>query len=229
MPVSEVVLRECRECGKTLSKHRSGDSRIKYCSKQCQQKVGNRNYTNKVKAKRIEPLLEATAAELPTRRKGTTYHKLVEKGYAEMIVNGTMTSSHAADLLSVTPAAVSRSMGTYRVEQARLHAEEDWEMDFKIARLFPISELGELADLEVGSDRANGLISDICEAFWSFENRYFTIGSKQLKFVREEFHTEIIIEFVKALAWGKRVLVLTPPRHGKSELVLRFCGWLMIM
>jgi len=34
---------------------------------------------------------------------------------------------------------------------------------------------------------------------------------------------------IRAYAFGSRLLVLTPPRHGKSEVVIRFAGWLIVM
>lgn len=229
---SEVVRRDCKReaCPKWIPLTKSANAR--YCSEDCSQKVRNARLLAKKKLSKKETNWEETASESSHRRKGGTYHRLVKDGHAQHIVDGSMTASHAAELLGVTIAAVSRAMGAYRVDIALDEQAAKWVMDPEVAALLPSADLDRLTELGPGASSTHEykrLMKSVQKAFWKFEHRYFTIGSKAEEFIVKRFHRKILKALIVTRIHGERVLILTPPRHGKSEIVLRFVAWLIVM
>jgi hypothetical protein len=68
------------------------------------------------------------------------------------------------------------------------------------------------------------------EDFVSFRDRYFrTEENKQ--YVTEPFHIrwiEAILATMAPEAENRRLMILAPPRHGKTQLLLHFCTWLIV-
>ena len=63
--------------------------------------------------------------------------------------------------------------------------------------------------------------------FLDFRYRHFkTPASKP--FLTEVFHQRWIEAFLHALVTGGRLAILSPPRHGKTELLIHFSTWLII-
>ena len=223
-----ITGRKCAHCGKAIGKSKRASA--KYCSHQCKGNASQSRQREKLSVE-IRAHAEAEKDMSPTRR-GTTLTRMTDLGYPQMVADGTMTVQAAAELLHVTPAAVSRAMGAWRIEEAKRVIQGEWVISDEAARLAPTDlwlEFRDLGFVAEGTDLYGSKLDALAEAFWKFEHRYFTIGSEQDSFIRKPFHSEIIREFIVAQAFGMRVLVLTPPRHGKSELVIRFCAWLIMM
>ena len=152
-----------------------------------------------------------------------------DKGYPQMIFDGELTQSAVAELVYSTPAAVSRAYGAWLVEQKKQVEVDEWTMKRKHTKMLPVKRIASLrasAPTDVGVDKD---IEKCLAQFWKFEHKFFTIGSMQDSFIVEDFHRESIEGMFRAFLWGGRVLILTPPRHGKSEMVLRFIAWLIVM
>lgn len=236
--IAAGTLRACIECGDAMTPKRSANPQAKYCSKSCSGKANQRRFYDNHPEKgrqrpeaKMERVLEETAYEPQNRRKGTTYTKLVDLGLADRIMEHETTATHAADLIGVTVAAVSRAMGTYRHEMEREQAGIDWEMEDWYSDMLPIDEISQLRRMKPDpeSQIQKELLNIVYDSFWRFEHQFVTIGSMQASFLVKPFHEEIIEEMVKAFVWGLRLLVLTPPRHGKSELMIRFVAWIILM
>jgi len=220
-----TVDRVCLQCGKELPKQKQ--STAKFCG------AGHRNkYHNAIaRAKNLAKAAEENGAVLQSRRRGSTYERGLALDYWTQVLNGTMTVTAVADLLGVTVASASRSMATFRVELQKELDAEVWSMDERFAALLPTAEIEQLRSMEPDDESPlqESLLAIVEGAFWSFEHEFVTIGSRQQRFLVKPFHREIITEMVKAFVWGSRVLILTPPRHGKSELMIRFVAWIIIM
>lgn len=63
--------------------------------------------------------------------------------------------------------------------------------------------------------------------FLAFRGRHFKTPSGKA-FLTTAFQTTWIIAFLKALVTGGRLVILSPPRHGKTELLIHFCTWLIV-
>jgi hypothetical protein len=145
------------------------------------------------------------------------------------LLEGHMPQRVAADQLGTTEASISRAMDSVRHDVATAKRQGSWVIEPEAAAMLPSELLDRLK--QIGSDHrhVDGLLAECAAAFWTFEHRFFTIGSRQEKFIVKPFHREIIDEMIRTYVFGSRLLVLTPPRHGKSELVIRFVAWLIIM
>ena len=217
--------RACLSCARVFPKHAPLSK--KYCNSSCRQKA----YRDKVRDEKLVELAETQGAIPQSRRMGKTYTTLIDTGLMGQIIEGTTTSTAAATMIGVTVAAVSRAVGQYRVELRKSAAATQWEMLPQYQAMLPIAEIEQLRSLEPDDDSPlqQQLLAIVEGAFWSFEHEFVTIGSNQIRFLVMGFHREIIHEMTKAFLWGTRVLVLTPPRHGKSELMIRFVAWIILM
>lgn len=75
-------------------------------------------------------------------------------------------------------------------------------------------------------DEAKAALAD----FVSFRNRYFRT-EKDEPYATEPFHIrwiEAILATMAPDATNRRLMILAPPRHGKTQLLLHFCIWLIV-
>ena len=168
--------------------------------------------------------------KLEMSRKGPVYLEL--KRRPEMIrqlMSGQMSQRESADILKTTEASISRAMAAIRFEIARDAENQTWEPSAEAKAMIPVALLDRLTAIGPDHPHVEGLVAECAAAFWTFEAKFFTVGSKQLPFIVKPFHREIVDAMIRAFAFGSRVLVLTPPRHGKSEVVIRFAGWIIVM
>ena len=222
---SNIEGRICLHCKRKISKSKRDGT--KYCTSSCKVRAAQIRMEERARTDK------AIAADDPGKhRKGGVLDKITDNAMAQQIADGTMTITAAAELIHATPAAVSRAMGAWRIVRAQEREADRWEMAPEVAAMFPVHLFTELRAVGLpaeGSDKFEALMFRLEFAFWQFEHRYFTIGSMQLKFKVYPFHVESIREFIVAHVFATKVLILTPPRHGKSEMVLRFVAWLIIM
>jgi len=222
---SDIPGRKCLHCGKAVSKQKRAGT--KYCTDQCKTRF---NQIAMEKRRRTDRQILNEEPNL--RRTGKVYETIDENGMAQKIHDRVLTVTHCAELLQVTPAAVSRGFATWEYMQARDRVDSEWRMAPDIAAMFPVDLFTELKAVGLdkeGSKEFEHLMFRLEFSFWQFEHRYFTIGSMQQKFKVYGFHVESVREFIIAHTFATKVLILTPPRHGKSEMVLRFVAWLIIM
>jgi hypothetical protein len=86
-----------------------------------------------------------------------------------------------------------------------------------LGRDFPTS----IYDLSIFHIRA--LLAD----FLAFRARHFRTPDGE-PFLTEEFHMRWIEAILHAIVTGGRLVILSPPRHGKTELLIHFCTWLIV-
>ena len=130
-----------------------------------------------------------------TVRRGALYNKFKDEGYALDLINENIQQQEVADALSCSTAHVSRMLAAYR---------EDLEKDIQAK------------DWEVSDDAKQSL-----EDFVNFRDRYF-LTEQGIKFDTADFHNKWIKSINKALLEGGQQMILSPPRHGKTELLIHF-------
>jgi len=219
----ERIARYCEYCNNEIPAHKRDGTR--FCNKDHGDKY-------RLREKRISKALARSETEEHGPYNHKVYDRLTNEGYAEAIYQSEMSATNAAQILSVTVAAVSKAMGAYRVEREKQLKEADWSMSELAAFQLPKVYLDELRRLTLDQEesaRFQTVLDRIVEAFWVFQHRHFTIGSRQAKFLVKGFHEEIIRELVISFVFAKRSLILTPPRHGKTEIIIRFIIWVLVM
>ena len=163
-------------------------------------------------------------------RRGEVYERLSETGDGQRIADGLVTQAAIAEIYGVTPASVNRGMEAwyYQTEMDKQHAE--WRRPRLTRAMLPTELWQRLRNLgykEEGTDEFNEIVDYLVRAYAMFSRRYFTLEGKRP--IIEDFHLEWIRLIIICFATGSKQLVLSPPRHGKSETLVRFCIWLIVM
>ncbi len=217
--------RKCKRCGDPISPQKNKGTL--YCGRTCLVRYAQ---IKGEKKKRTDEQLAGT--DLGQARRGDTFKIIDGNGMAQRMYDEELTAKEVAVLIDRTEAAVSRAYEAWLIVSAQQRLADKWEMEPNIAAMFPVDLFEELKEVGLhmeGSEEFEALMFRIEFSFWQFEHRYFTIGSSQAKFEVYPFHVITIREFIIAKVFAEKVLILTPPRHGKSEMVLRFMAWLIIM
>ncbi|HEY5727484.1 MAG TPA: hypothetical protein VIV08_02630 [Acidimicrobiia bacterium] len=152
-------------------------------------------------------------------------HLLASRGLFADILGGAITQRAVAKLLDVHETQVSRAVSGLRqlaLDKQLSHAPLGMDVEAMLHRTPPPTTLsGELDDdlvwawCEAGAD-----------AFFTWEERYCRLPGDKL-YLRDPFHREWVVEMLYAIAVGGYLQILAPPRHGKSQLQVHFCTWLI--
>lgn len=220
-------------CNKRVPKARG---RAKYCSVSCknrtyEQKRKLRNYQKKIAAGEAIPP-EISEQVKRTHRKGKTYRDLVQTGLGDALIERKVSMSAVAEMLDVSPAEVTRALEAYGFLIAQRKAAESWQMDDEVAALFPAHRFDELRALGLDAedtDEFQQVAAELVDTWVAMQDRYFTIGQRETAMVVKDFHREWVYEAVVAFTFGLKVLIIAPPRHGKTEVMMRILVWLFVM
>ena len=186
-------------CHRPLPKGRS-----KYCSERCY----NRINMQKKRARKagIEWKQEDDELNIPSQktnvqsRRGKVYNDIVESGLAEEILEEKNTIKNVASILGTTVGAVSMAFSAY-VEDLKIQKQkETWS-------------LPQVAEKTL-------------QDFKNFRDRYFMTETGDA-YETPEFHKKWIEEIMNAIDTGGQHMILSPPRHGKTDLLIHFAVWLI--
>ena len=166
------------------------------------------------------------------KRKGRVYRQLKETFLDQEIIDEKITATVAAQMLDTSVSEVMRAMAAITWERARDEAITHWEMAPDVAGLFPRDGFTELKALGLQAEDTpefQHTLNHMVECWVQFQSRYFLVGSQQVPMVVKPFHREWVAEFIVAVCFGLKVLIIAPPRHGKTEVLMRFLKWLYVM
>ena len=173
----------------------------KYCSKRCYRRISMRIKRAKDKGEEYKlPIKDVNQPQAATVRRGQYYEKFINEGYALELLNGKITRQEVAAGLGCTVGNVARLMAAYREDIEIEAATQNWEL----------------------SDDAKQSLKE----FKGFRDRYF-LTELGVPFETADFHNKWIKSINKALLNGGQQMILSPPRHGKTELLIHFVVWLI--
>ena len=129
--------------------------------------------------------------------RGELYPKFVEL-YANQIERQKITHQEAADLLETSRATVTKMYAAYLEDKENFEARKDWK---------------------VSEETVKSL-----QDFKDFRNRYFKTETGDL-YETADFHEGWINSIMDAIANGGQQMILSPPRHGKTDLLTHFAVW----
>ena len=196
------IVCELPECNNQLPK-----GQRKYCSKQCKwnrdkrvQRAKEIGKEYKIQQKDINKPMTGSKDQTgrTSPRRGPLYEKFVELGYAKDLAEERIEQSEVAEDMKCTIAHVSRMFAAYKEDIQRAKEQEDWAVP-KEAK----------ASLK---------------SFTKFRERYF-LTEKGKPFETAPFHENWINNILDAIDKGGQLQILSPPRHGKTELLIHFCIW----
>ena len=132
-----------------------------------------------------------------TVSRGEHYQDYV-KLYAEKVEKKLIQKQQVAKLLEVSNTIVTKMHEAYKVDKANLKKAEDWET--------PKEALASLRKFE------------------DFRDRYFRTETGE-KYETADFHQKWINAILTAIDEGNEQMILSPPRHGKTDLLTHFAVW----
>ena len=139
---------------------------------------------------------EAASTQMTVSR-GEHYEDYV-KLYAEKVEKKLIQKQQVAKLLEVSNTIVTKMHEAYKVDKANLKKAEDWET--------PKEALASLRKFE------------------DFRDRYFKTETGE-KYETADFHQKWINAILTAIDEGNEQMILSPPRHGKTDLLTHFAVW----
>ena len=184
-------------CHAPSCKKRLTGKQRKFCSTQCNKRVwaAAKRHNSKVEEKPINKEYKSDSGDYASVRRGQYYTSFVKEGLAEAVANGDMTVVEAASLLGCTSATVSRMLAAFKIDSKNEVLAEDWELS-----------------KEAKKNLRN---------FSSFRKKYFRTELGK-EYETADFHVGWINNIIDSIKHGKELLILSPPRHGKTELLIHF-------
>jgi hypothetical protein len=138
--------------------------------------------------------------------------------------------TYVAEVLHVTPASVSRAWSAIVLDGMIEEKRKDWVQPWSARAMLPVWKLErvrEMGPAGEGTEEFERLIDELVRAYSVFSRVFFRLEGKRP--IVEEFHLKWIRSIIVAYAVGGKQLILSPPRHGKSEMLIRFVVWMIVM
>lgn len=168
----------------------------KYCSEQCNKRSWAQKNRDgaELPLKPINQEFKSDTGNYASIRRGKYYNEF-RTLYAETLATGEITTQEVAADLDCTSATVSRMLAAYKIDKGTEIKGENWSQGEEVLELL-----------------AN---------FSSFRNKYFATETGE-KYETADFHLNWIENIEDSIENGKELLILSPPRHGKTELLIHF-------
>ena len=210
-------------------------SHARFCTKEHAHKSAYiKRRERKKKEKEVQGLFRNpdTETKVPQERQGWITDKLRNDSItAEQLLSGELTASALAIMWDVSTAGVTRAMQGLLAERAIEQERDAWQQSKRVQAMLPGELMKELKELgrqhKDDSARFVELTDHLVRCYSVFSRRYFNLeGNRPLI---KDFHIRWIRTIIEAYATGGKRLILSPPRHGKSETLIRFVVWFIVM
>ena len=153
------------------------------------------NVRSRNKTTQEEKKLTITSSNRANR--GEYFDTFVEE-YAEEVLDGILTQKFVAEDMGIDASVVARMLLAYKEDKALGKAREDWSVPEEA--------------------------KESLKSFESFRNRYFVTETGK-PYETAKFHKDWIKNILKAIDKGEQLMILSPPRHGKTDLLTHFAVW----
>lgn len=206
---------EASGCGTYLPSGAAGNRR--YCSDRCRDREAKRRYRSR------QTVAVVGVTSRPNNQNSDALDFLRQNPQAyEAVISGRISQHKLAEAMGVSRPTLTDALGRLSLE--RLHAvqREDWTLDPEMAYLIG----ADLGDPPPGGVDLDAWLTEMVERFALWRDRFFTTSKGP--FLTRDFAKAWIRSVLAALVGGGRQLILSPPRHGKSELMVHFAVWLII-
>ena len=175
----------------------------KFCSKRCYNRITMQK--KRAKEKGLIWTQEEDTLNIPSQknvqsRRGQVYNDLIESGLGKDLMANKITKSEVSKILKTSVAAVSMAYNAYIEDLENEVAQGKWE----------IPQVAEKS----------------LQDFRDFRDRYFQT-EKGEPYETPDFHIKWINAILEAIEHGEQQMILSPPRHGKTDLLIHFAVWLI--
>jgi len=145
----------------------------------------------------------------------------------QQVLDGEVPASYIAHLSGFTSGAVARALQAVRITQNFEAKKADWVAPWVARATIPTVMFKRFEVMSEDDPEFESTLDHLVRCYSVFSRRYFELEGKRP--LIKEFHLDWIRAILKALAVGGKQLIISPPRHGKSEMLVRFAVWLIIM
>ena len=200
-----------------------------YCTKAHQIKAASDRANKRLSAK-LDAERTFDAPREYQHRTGEVYMRLLGDPKLPLLLDGTIPASAYAQKMDVTTAALTRALHGHRMDIDIKALQDGWQRSWRVKAMLPIGKMERLKELghgAKGTDEFEVLVDECVRAYEVFSRYYFTLeGDRPMA---KPFHLKWIRSIIVAYAVGGKQLILSPPRHGKSEMLVRFVVWFIVM
>jgi len=175
----------------------------KYCSSRCYNRISMQKKRAKkagVKWVQEDDILQIPSQNNVQSRRGKVYTDLVESGLGKDIMAQKITKSEVAKILNTSVASVSMAYNAFIEDLETQSQQKDWALP----------------------QEAEAALKE----FSDFRNRYFQTETGAA-YETADFHEKWINAIMDAIEGGDQQMILSPPRHGKTDLLIHFVVWLI--
>lgn len=144
------------------------------------------------------------------------YRQFASMGLAERVLNGEIGVRDTARLLGWPASKVSQYVHGYKFELEQRQQADEWEVGDVEA-----DELG--LHLSLHEDN----IDELVRCFVLFRSKNFLLPNNAPYFT-PEFQQRWVAGILLTVISGDRLTILSPPRHGKTELLAHLGAWLLL-
>jgi len=234
LPDARAISKPCENpmCNKLVRGKRALKKSVKYCDDACSKQAQWTRSNDKRTRENRQAVLDTSGVE--KARKGEIYKRLKTSGDGERIDAGEISPQAVSLYYDTTPATISRAMEAWRFDRDATELKDSFEWSWRVKALFPkekmerAREIGlELRKEALKDDEFNRLIDELVRAFATYSKWYFKFKKKRV--INKAFHLRWIRSILVAYATGGKQYILSPPRHGKSEILIRLFIWQIIM
>ena len=177
-----------------------------HCGDKFKQAHGRQKYC-KIQCTKAANARQRTAAKKEEKKLATESNARASRGehylyfvenYAAELVEGQFTQKFVAEDIGVDQSVVARMLLAYKEDIAVSEAREGWDIP----------------------DEAKESLT----SFEKFRDRYF-LTEMGKPYETAKFHKKWIKNILKSIKDGTQLMILSPPRHGKTDLLTHFAVW----
>ena len=166
-------------------------------SRYCSQLCSNKAKWKRAKERERLKAIDKLDINETTLNRGEHYENYV-KNYAQLVEQKKITRADVSRMISVADDIVSKMHNAYRIDKDNADKREEWTT--------PEEAIKSL------------------QKFEDFRDRYFQTETGEI-YETADFHQRWIQSILDAIDTGGEQMILSPPRHGKTDLLTHFAIW----
>ena len=203
----------------------------KYCTHAHTVQAGAQRAADRKKAETLARARMLGVGEDTTERTGDAYLALIERRDLVLLLNqGEIAPAYVAHIIGFSNPAFSRSYLSVRTTMKFEELKKGWVAPWRVRAMLPswkLQRLRELGPEGESTEEFELLVDELVHAYAVFSRYYFNLEGRRP--INEKFHLVWIRSIIVCYAIGGKQNIQSPPRHGKSEMLVRFCVWLIVM
>ena len=199
----------------------------KYCSHACSSRTSYQKITGSASRTFVDKY-ESLEVDDKFLRHGDLYEILGSHPITDEILAGNITIGAGADKLGVDRTTMTRSLASVVVDR---RMQKGTIPELTVTEMLAYLGPGDQDMPYPNTPEYEEFLDANVAAFISFRDKFFVAGRTGDvidRFVNLPYHRKWIRATLHAIFSGGQQMILSPPRHGKSELLIHFSVWLIV-